>query len=188
MSEPTMKEHLRIFSNMVAKGEVEIYNEFSLQHEFGIFLRGVQQNMKVQFERSAEWFFGHDDFVKTEIDLTVFSGDKSQLDCAIEFKFPQNGQYPERMYSMCIDIAFLEQLKVAGFKRGYLIAFADDPLFWQGRKTDGIYGYFREQRALTGTIRKPTRGEGIPSVTISGQYTIDWNAVTNTLMCTLVEI
>lgn len=185
-----MKDYLKTFSTMVAGGQIEIYNEFSLQHEFGIFLRKIQQNMKVQFERNVSFFpIQMDDPIKKEIDLTVFDPNKKLLDSALEFKYPRNGKYPEGMYDFCKDIAFLEQLKTAGFKSAYFIAFTDLPLFWQGRETDGIYGYFREQRPLTGTIFKPTgEGKNIASVTISGRYTINWTKVADKLMYTLVEI
>ena len=35
---------------------VEIYNEFSLQHEMGIYLRSVLSDYKVQFERNVSFF------------------------------------------------------------------------------------------------------------------------------------
>ena len=36
----TIPELVKTFVEFVAKGEIEVYNEFSLQHEVGIFLRG----------------------------------------------------------------------------------------------------------------------------------------------------
>ncbi|MCE7913083.1 MAG: hypothetical protein DYH15_00080 [Nitrosomonas sp. PRO4] len=42
-----MKQHIETFFDQVRSGEIEIYNEFSLQHELGIFLRNLMPNHKV---------------------------------------------------------------------------------------------------------------------------------------------
>lgn len=182
-----MKTLLGHFSRSVAQGQIEIYNEFSLQHEFGLFLRNAQRDSMVQFERNVSFFFntvGH--FLKKEIDLAVFSQDKRQLHYAIEFKFPRNGQVPEQMYKFCRDIAFLEQLKQAGFRNVYFIAFADDHLFYEG-DAEGIYGFFRANVPLTGVVQKPT-GARNENVTINGHYQMQWEPVTETLKSLIVEI
>lgn len=45
------------FFNSVANGTVEIYNEFSLQHELGPWLRlALPSSYKVQFERNISYF------------------------------------------------------------------------------------------------------------------------------------
>jgi hypothetical protein len=46
-----MKHLLGDFMDLVARAQVEIYNEFSFQHELGIFLRNCMTDKKVQFER-----------------------------------------------------------------------------------------------------------------------------------------
>lgn len=172
---------------MVAQNHIEIYNEFSLQHEFGIFIRNAQRDAKVQFERNVSYFFNQTNhFLKKEIDLAVFAPDKTALHYVIEFKYPRNGQYPEQMYSFCKDIAFLEQLKTAGFTKAFFVAFADDRLFYEGNG-DGIYGFFRKQQQLRGEIRKPTGNQG-DSVTIAGTYTINWKPINGNLKYVVVEI
>lgn len=54
----------------------DIYNEFSLQHELGIYLREhLGENYKVQFERNAKKLWGklkNEDWQKTEIDIFVY--------------------------------------------------------------------------------------------------------------------
>ena len=152
-----MKDIIASFADEVRSGRVEIYNEFSLQHEFGVFLRALLSDRKVQFERNIS-FFGLNkyDFEKREIDIVVFDDNNSlQSKTAIELKFPRNGQYPETMFSICKDIAFAEQLKRSCFSNAYAIIFADDHNFYDG-KPEGIYGYFRDGKTLTGTISKPT--------------------------------
>ena len=167
-------------------GRVEIYNEFSLQHEIGILMRQAWPEKFIQFERNVS-FFGYDkiDFEKKEIDISVFPSVGSPLR-AIELKFPRNGQYPEQMFSFCKDIVFLEQLVEAGFSYGCFLAFADDTNFYQGASR-GIYTHFRDGLPLKGEIRKPT-GDTSKSVTISGSYQVDWKPVIGNMKYTIIEI
>ena len=175
------------FARLVAQGQIEIYNEFSLQHELGLYLRSTIQKVKVQFERNVSFFFSSTShFVKKEIDISVFSTDDSINLCAVELKFPRNGQYPEQMFSFCRDIHFLEQLKEAGFKKAYFIVFADDKPFYHG-KTDGIYGFFRGGKKLSGRIEKPTGNRG-DFIDVSGVYSVNWSAVVGNLKYAMVEV
>ena len=135
------------FVDTIRNSKVEVYNEFSLQHELGIFLRSRLVNLEIQFERNVSLFFITGEFVKKEIDISVYAADKSRLHCAIELKFPRNGQYPEQMFSFCKDIKFAEQLKRSGFEQTFFLVFADDPLFYSGNH-EGIYSYFRRQETV----------------------------------------
>lgn len=163
------------FFSRVAAGSIEIYNECSLQHELGIYLRvaTATAGYKVQFERPVS-FFGLERarFVKKEIDLTVFSPDQTEL-TAIEVKFPRNGQHPEQMFKFCQDLAFVEQLVDAGFDSGFFVVVVEDPLFWKGPEEDGIYAHFRGRTPLHGTVVKPT-GKRDDTVHICGSYTLEW--------------
>ncbi|MCW4046800.1 MAG: hypothetical protein NWE99_04460 [Candidatus Bathyarchaeota archaeon] len=160
----------------MAKGEIEIYNEFSLQHEFGVYLRSVlDSTFKVQFERPVSFFgLARNDFVKKEVDVVVFALDLSEK-YAFEFKYPRSGQYPEQMFKACQDIRFLEQLCRNSFTRCFFVMVADDPLFYEGGET-GIYGYFRAGVPINGHIQKPT-GAKDDAVDISGSYNVIWYAV-----------
>jgi hypothetical protein len=166
------------FFQTIAGGGIEIYNECSLQHELGIFLRQSlpHGSYKVQFERPVG-FFGLDrkDFVKKEIDLAIFTDDKTER-LAIEVKLPRNGQYPEQMFKFCQDVAFLEQLVLAGFDGGLFVIAADDPLFYGGANRGSIYSHFRGGTSLRGTISKPT-GARDESVTLCGSYDVQWQDV-----------
>lgn len=187
----------REFFSLVAEGKVDIYNEFSVQHELGVHLRRSLSrdlpSIKVQFERPVS-FFGleRSDFVKKEIDISVFTSDWS-IKHAVELKYPRRGQYPEQMYSACKDIRFLEQLCRNGFGKCFFIVVADDPTFYEERtKTTGIYRYFRGpgfrgHAPLCGVIRKPT-GRSDLSVELEGVYYIVWNPVKARMRYTVVEI
>jgi hypothetical protein len=155
---------------------IEIYNEFSLQHELGGYLRSVaaQGSYRVQFERPADFFeIPSDQLLKKEIDITIFSPDQTHK-AAIELKFPRNGQYPEQMFSACKDVAFLEQLVEQGFDGGLFVMVADDRLFYEGADTGGVYSYFRSGKPICGLIRKPT-GSKDESFAIRGSYILTWN-------------
>ena len=132
--------------------------------------------------------FGFDKilFEKKEIDICLFAENPTQLTSTIELKYPRNGQVPESMFSFCKDIAFLEQLKKAGFSSAYFLAVADDKNFYQGKKK-GIYGLFRNQEPITGTIIKPT-GKKDKSVNIVGNYIALWNSISGTSKYCLIEV
>jgi hypothetical protein len=175
------------FMRTVATGQVEIYNEFSLQHELGIFLRAEWPDYRVQFERNVSYFgLAKEVFTKRELDIAVFSRDRKKLHYAIELKFPRSGQHPEQMFSFCKDVVFAEELHAAGFRQTAFVAVADDPLFYRGA-TDGIYAYFRGQKPLSGRVTKPT-GAKNEAVTIRGSHTIRWQPVAGAMQYTLVTV
>jgi len=175
------------FIEAVRRGEVEIYNEFSLQHELGIFLRGVMPGWKIQFERNVGHFFSdRSSFTKREIDIVGFSDSDHELGFAFELKYPRNGQHPEQMYSFCKDIAFLEELVDAGFRRAAFLVFAEDHRYYRG-SADGIYGHFRNSRPLHGIINKPTGSQG-GHVEVRGTYTVEWVPVAVDFRYALVEL
>lgn len=178
---------IRFFGN-VAIGKVEIYNEFSLQHELGIWLRSTLPfPYKVQFERNVRFFeLACEDFLKKEIDIVVYDS-QQQKKHAIELKYPRNGQYPEQMYSFCKDIRFLEQLCEAGFNSCEFIVAADDPLFYQGDATKTVYSFFRGGKPIKGVIEKPT-GERSECITLSSEYYIHWNPVIDALRYAIVHV
>lgn len=173
------------FAQAVGRGEIEIYNEFSLQHELGIFLRSSLPGCKVQFERNVSHFnLAKASFEKREIDIAVTSG--AERLSALELKYPRNGQVPESMFSFCKDIAFLEQLVLSGFQSAYFLAVADHKHFYAGAST-GIYGHFRSGAPITGTITKPT-GAKDSAVTIAGSYTASWVPISGDTRFCLVRV
>lgn len=173
--------------SIASGGTDDIYNEISLQHELGVFLRGRLPNYKVRFERNVTHFFeSKSSFTKREIDLSVFSPDRSDLKYAIELKYPRNGQHPEQMFSFCKDVVFAEELSDAGFTAACLVIFAEDHLFYEGPQ-DGIYGYFRGGRPIHGRIQKPT-GKKDAEVVVRGSYSVRWQPISGSLMYAVVEV
>ena len=51
-----MREIIDSFVTEIKSKTIEIYNEFSLQHELGFFLRNKIDNKMVQFERNVIYF------------------------------------------------------------------------------------------------------------------------------------
>lgn len=139
----------------VKDNNIEIYNEFSLQHELGIYLRNVLPMYKVQFERNVSYFTNDIKTTKREIDISIFNKDKKEK-YAIELKYPLNGQYPEQMYSFVKDIKFMEELKERGFTKTASVVLVYDKPFYEGKTNVGIYKYFRDEFAAYGHIYKPT--------------------------------
>jgi hypothetical protein len=171
----------------IATGEIEVYNEFSLQHELGLFLRCQTPLGKIQFERNVSYFSFNQQqmFIKKEIDLSVLEPRTNRPLIAIELKYPKNGQYPEQMFSFCKDLRFIEQLKNAGFQKTYLIILVDDPLFYKGTG-EGIYNYFRNQQPVHGTVIKPT-GARNEQVIIEGTYVVTWRAIKGAQRYAVIE-
>ncbi len=182
-----MKNVVANLAKQISEGDIEIYNEFSLQHELGILLRALLPQKKIQFERNVSFFgFDKSKFEKREIDIVVYDNKACLLDAAIELKFPRNGQHPEQMYSFCKDVVFTEQLKAAGFNKAYVVIFAEDRLFYEGGQ-EGIYGFFREGRNLSGVIPKPT-GKRNSELIINGSYKVVWQDVCKSLKYTIIEV
>lgn len=164
-----LEQNITEFIDCIEEGEIEIYNEFSLQHELGIFLRARLVGYKIQFERNTK-FFGIEGTVKHEIDIVIYNEKEKH---AIELKYPRNGQYSEQMFSFIKDICFMEELKEVGFDSTYCLTIVQDKNFYSGSKEEGIYGYFRGQDTVRGMIAKPT-GKKDENYIIKGNYKIEW--------------
>ncbi|KML24095.1 hypothetical protein [Rossellomorea marisflavi] len=173
-----IKKYIQSFFNKVANHSIEIYNEFSLQHELGFFLRNsIPTPYKVEFERNVKFFYPGQLCVKSEIDIVIYHPAHDER-YAIELKYPKNGQHPESMFSFIKDIKFMEQVKELGFKGAYSVTYVEDKLFYQGPTKQGIYAFFREGKIINGEIRKPT-GKKDEVHIINGHYQIDWSPLTN---------
>ncbi len=178
-----IKKHIEKFLQYANDNKIELYNEVSLQHELGIYLRNELKSGKyaVQFERNIS-FFGYDDnslssqgWVKKEIDIVIFN-DKESF--AIELKFPRKRAYSRRMFQFIKDIRFIEQLKDSGFKGGCAFVLVDDKNFCTGNvlENSGIYGYFRDkEKEINGKIENPNKGETPKNICIDGNYKIKWS-------------
>lgn len=186
-----MTDYVRLFREFfekIGREEVIVYNEFSLQHELGIFLRDRVRDNLVQFERNISFFdIPKENSEKKEIDISIFSKDKKKLDCAIELKFPRHGQYPEQMYSFCKDISFMEHIKLNGFSNTFVLILVDDPLFYTGDYSKSPYSYFRSDCPLSGVVTKPT-GKRDSILKIQGSYKIIWQQILDSLKFSIIEI
>lgn len=169
-----LKGLIQQFFFLFESSEIEIYNEFSLQHELGIFLRNKLPGYKIQFERNVSFFTNDTDTIKKEIDISIFNEDKSEK-FAIELKHPLNGQHPEQMYSFIKDIKFMEELKDRGFRKTAFVALVKDKPFYKGPKCTGIYKFFRNEYALYGKIYKPTGSlKNTEFISLSRKHEFKW--------------
>lgn len=182
-----LNHHITEFAKAVGSGSVEIYNEFSLQHELGLYLRNRLSNCKVQFERNVSHFkLAKSELEKKEIDIAITSTESGARLSAIELKYPRNGQVPESMFGFCKDIAFLEQLVSSGFQSAYFLAVVDHRHFYSGNG-EGIYGLFRSGVPITGKITKPT-GAKDKELNIIGSYTASWLPVSGDTRFCMVQV
>lgn len=181
MTSNELKVHIINFFQHASSKSIELYNEFSLQHELGIYFRSLPQfkGYNVQFERNIGFFFNVPlATVKKEIDIVVYN-DKEKF--AIELKFPRNGAYPRRMFQFIEDICFVKQLRVNGFDGGCAVVLVDDPKFYSAGRlsTQGIYAYFRGQSRspIKGTIVNPIKDDKTNQLTINGSFRVKWDDV-----------
>ena len=174
-----LKELIESFFLYRETENIEIYNEFSFQHELGIFLRRELKEYIIQFERNVSYFSINSQTIKKEIDITIFNHDKSEKH-AIELKRPLNGQYPEQMYSFVKDIKFMEELKENGFTKTAVVVLVSHKPFYEGKNNQGIYKYFRKDYQIYGKIDKPTgANKGKESIVLNGLYNFKWQQLKN---------
>ncbi|RUS50439.1 hypothetical protein QI30_19185, partial [Kurthia sp. 3B1D] len=94
-----LDKHIKDFFHLVKIQQIEIYNEFSLQHELGVYLRNhLDSTFKIQFERNIRFFGIQEKLIKKELDIAIYNSQTNEK-YAIELKFPKNGQHPESMFS-----------------------------------------------------------------------------------------
>jgi len=181
---PNLKE----FTDRIARGRIEIYNEASVQCELAIYLRGRLDNRyKIQLERNIDYFnLHHENYIKKEMDIVIFATDRIEKQC-IELKFPTQGQYPEQMFSACKDIKFLEQLIKSDFENCYFMMFADDHLFYEEKDGGEIYKMFRVEKLIKGEVRKPT-GKKDELLHFDREYKIEWQTLRDSLKCFIIEV
>lgn len=177
-----LKEELPQKLEMLNNKDPDIYNEFSLQHELGIYLREqLGEKYKVQFERNAKKLWGkfeNDDWKKTEMDIFIYkkNNQKNVQDIdeiyAIELKYPKNGQYPEQMYSFIKDIKFMQQVKEKKhLARTFVLTLVDNPNFYKktemkkSEEEKEIYKYFRSDDTNISSKDEIQAEDKIPAVT-----------------------
>ena len=143
-----------------------IYNEFSLQHELGIFLRknligywkiffekNIYNDKKLEYTNKCSW-------VKKEIDLIAIKYKNSlfnniEAKYAIELKFAKgkNARTPENMFDFIRDIRFMEQVKeYRNFTKCFVLIIVDAEKYYYNKnqyynkKTNWIYKIFRREK------------------------------------------
>ncbi len=158
------------------------YDDINLEIAWQIeLIIGLRQKLGKNYKVSPEVSIPQKD-IKKEIDIVI--EDKTTKErVAIELKMPLKGAYPKQMSDAIVDIAFLEKLKknsenTSYYSKCFFIMMTNDSIFWNGRKKDGIYKYFRIQENkeyINGVIEFPKFFKGKPNnIKITGNYTINW--------------
>ena len=154
---------------------IDIYNEPGLQHELALFLRPrvVPEGYRFELERNSS-HFQVQGLPKSEMDIVIYRPDRSEMHC-IELKVPLQVAVPERMFQFCIDLAFLEGLRRKGFASGMAPMITNDSNFWQGTRTEALYGAFRCAEPCTGRVPALVRRKGLQEVELASRYRFTWN-------------
>lgn len=180
------------FTEQIALGNIEIYNEDSVQYELAILLRQrLGASYQVQLERNVNYFKlenkDNEPFKKTEMDIVVFDPDMKEKHC-IELKYPLNGQVPVQMFKACEDIKFLEQLVLSGFDKSYFVMFAEDNPFYSNEGDSGIYQSFRKEKLIRNVIVGTTGLVKDEKLCFKGTYALNWKVIANKLKYFVVEV
>lgn len=170
-----IKSAIYSFFDYALLEQIEIYNEFSLQHELGVFLRTQFPNYQVQFERNIS-HFGVKNTIKKEIDIVLYrknSTEDNSYKYAIELKFTSDKKRLTNMYHFVKDVKFMEQLKQNGFTHTYCIALVQNKNYYQGNDKEGIYKHFRDEFCFYGEInhKNSTR---LKPIQLDGSYPFNW--------------
>lgn len=183
-----LKKLIVNFFNNPKNNAIELYNEFSFQHELGIYLRNIliERNYKIEFERNVSFFnLKKDKYIKKEIDIVVYNENEK---FAIELKYPTNGQYPEQMFAIVKDVKFCEELYLNGFNNCYSITLTSDSTFFVSKRSnDSIYKKFRYEKKLYGNIEKPT-GSKNEKIEFDNEYKIKWENWKDEFKYCIIEI
>ena len=136
--------------------DYKIYNEFSLQHELGLYLlKKLGEEYEVFFEKNIKNFLTEKQLItfeeeykkstedihcesiikeKREVDLIIIKKENDIITkkYAIELKFPINGQYPNQMKAFLCDMHFMKNLKIAWDNSNtYCLTLVNDHNFYQ---------------------------------------------------------
>lgn len=168
-----------------------IYNEFSLQHELGIYLRKkLGKEYQIRFERNAlDMGLGidKDALIKKEIDIEI-SNDKDRF--AIELKFPLKDQGAVEMH-MCHfieDIIFMKQMKDYGFKQTFVLTLVNDTKYYKETSRDckEVYKYFRVPQVVINDKKLKDNSDElkkyiskIENITLGNEQKFNWEKVQN---------
>lgn len=161
------KDLMLYFIKYLKDNNIKLYNEFSLQHELGIFLRfcfNDSDDYKIEFERNVKNINGYrkeyfeniyeksEKYLKTrpkaEIDIFIKSKKNTNKQYAIELKFPRNGAYPREMHAFLHDIDFMYGVKKMGITT-FCLTLVDSHLFYEGGydcEKDQILNCFRGEK------------------------------------------
>ena len=152
-----------------------IYNEISLQHELGLFLREyLEGTWKIFFEKSMysnqnkkndkkENTKENSLWIKKEVDLVAIKYENGKISgkYAIELKFSKgiNARTPENMFDFIKDIHFMEQVKkYKDFTKTYNLIIVDSPKYYDKyyyEKKNRPYIYYIFKAESDGKIEIP---------------------------------
>ena len=153
---PDIRKYIEEFIKDIETGRTEIYNEFSLQHELGIFLRNKfhsiheYKDYKVQFERNISYFgMSNRSSPKSEIDISIFKDKTEDCLATIELKYLKSQNVPNPLFDVLKDISFMEVTTKHKFQEGFILVIADHQKFYYEKKQKLLnkppYPWFRKQ-------------------------------------------
>lgn len=177
----TIKTVLYDFLDIIKSGEIEIYNEASLQFELAIYLREKLTNSKILLERNisnlglVKYENGKKIIEKSEIDILI-SDAKKGTHFIIELKAPinQNQVRPVTIFNLIEDIKFLEELQAHAIP-GIILFITDQLGYMKGNRTTGPLLTDIRKGELSGSYNKHQKiQDGKEPITLKNKYNPEW--------------
>jgi hypothetical protein len=177
------------FFGLIKSGEIDIYNEASVQFELGWFLRLKYPTANISLERNVA-YLGVDksDFVKSEMDL-FFNQAGEDLSSVVELKAPLNQSQvrPITVFEWIKDVKFLEQVTELGIRCFSIFVTDHKGYFNNGRKTGRLLTDFRSEKIQGSYHRYHKLSESNDIIVLDGSYTFDWKPLNNGLFYFVIE-
>jgi hypothetical protein len=161
--------HLESFFEMYKREDIiELYNEPSVYFRLGNHLENLfNVDYKIQFWRELKFFGIEDTLVKPFIDIAIFDDDMDTFH-AVEVVYIKDEPQVEKMFEICRDLRFMEQMVKRGWQECYVLLVADIPK----QQNDQLHYLFRGETILEGMMQKPQETQTV--IQLDGSYTIEW--------------
>ena len=177
------------FFELIDKGEIEVYNEASVQFELGWYLKKKFPSAKISLERNISHLkFNKSEFEKSETDI-LFTDTLNHSHSIIELKAPINQDQvrPVTVFEWIKDLKFLEQLTKKGISC-YSIFITDNKGYLDSnRKTGRLLKDFRNKN-ISGEYQKHLKSsEKNEIIFINNTYQFEWKAIGKGLFYFIAE-
>lgn len=177
------------FFELIDKGEIEVYNEASVQFELGWYLKKKFPNSKISLERNISHLkFDKSEFEKSETDI-LFTDTLNHSHSIIELKAPINQDQvrPVTVFEWIRDLKFLEELTKKGISCFSIFITDNNGYLKSNRKTGKLLTDFRNKK-IYGEYQKHVKSsKKNKKIFINNTYQFEWKDIGKGLFYFIAE-